>query len=60
MRCRRYLNRKLIVRPIPPERIRYPENRLKSHRRPVVGWERDRISTDDLTTRGITSDGNEL
>ena len=60
MRCRRYLNRKLIVRAIPPERFRYASSRIKSHRRPVLGWDRDRSSADDLTTRGVILDGNEL
>ncbi len=50
----------MIVRAIPPERTRYPDNRFKSHRRPVTGWDRDRLAADNVTTRGITSDENEL
>ena len=60
MRCRRYLNRKIITRPIPPERVRYADNRIKSHRRPVLGWERDRLESDNPNTRGVTNDANEL
>jgi hypothetical protein len=60
MRCRRYLNRKKITRAIPPERFRYAKSRIKSHRRPVLGFERDRLTEDNLTNRGITTDENEL
>jgi len=60
MRCRRYLNRKMLARAMPPERERYPDNRMKSHRRPTPGWDRDRLAEDDLTTRGVTNDENEL